>query len=223
MNSCSEPQLHVHVVIDVFRAFTTACYVLERSPTSYKLTTESSVISRLALEVIHPLTIGKAEKDAHYVYTIPNSPTRLKEVAVKNRDVLHRTAAGAKGVLLAKDADIVLAASFVNAEATARYIRRLNHPHVTYIPMGHEGTTSSLEDEVCALAIKAIVNGGKFDISPFKTQLREGSGHYFFSEDQSQYPKKDFERCLKMNRFNFAIRAILKDDYAILTRCDQPA
>lgn len=215
-----QDRIHVTIIIDAFRAFATASYVLERHPAIYMLATKSAVISRLALNLTNPLIIGKPEKGTDLIYDIPNSPTRVQGVSVSGRNVLHRTEAGAKGVLLAQDADIVLAAGFVNADATAQYIRTLPKPKVRIVPMGHEATTPSLEDHVCALYIEALINGEKIRLAPFLPALRKGPGRYFFSEDQWQYPREDFERCLETGRFNFTIQAVVRDDYAILTRCD---
>lgn len=212
-------QLQVTVVIDAFRAFTTAAYVLEQHPNSYRITTKSEVIARLASACKHPLLIGKSERGAALAYDIPNSPTRVAELSVTGRSVLHRTEAGAKGIFLAQNADIILVAGFVNAEATAEYIRKLVNPKITLAPMGHEATTPSLEDHVCALSIAALINNEKITIEKFIPALRKGSGSYFFSQDQWQYPHEDFKRCLEIGRPSFAIQAIIKKDYAILRRC----
>lgn len=212
--------MNVTVVIDVFRAFTTAAYVLEQQPAAYLLAVKQTVISRLASKFINPLIIGKLEKGFdENLYHIPNSPTRVLDVKISGREVIHRTEAGAKGVLLAQNAEIVLAAGFVNAAATVRYIQTLTNPTVTIIPMGHEGVTPSLEDDLCAKYIEGLMGGTTLALTPYLSELKEGSGRYFFSEDQWQYPIEDFERCLEIDRFDFAIQALPETDYAILTRC----
>jgi 2-phosphosulfolactate phosphatase len=124
--------------------------------------------------------------------------------------------------LLAKDtADLVLAVSFVNADATVNYIQTLAYPKITIIPMGHEGLTPSLEDNICAQYIEALINGKKVKLTQFLPALKNGPGRYFFSKDQWQYPSEDFTRCLEVGRFNFVIRALIMDNYAILTRVDK--
>jgi 2-phosphosulfolactate phosphatase len=215
-----EHRLKVVVVIDAFRAFATAAYVLSRGPATYYLATECSVISRLAHSNPNTVLIGKPGIGSDLIYDIPNSPTRTLEVEVAGRTVLHRTEAGAKGVLLAREADIVLAAGFVNADATAHYIRSLTNPEVTLIPMGHEGNTPSLEDDLCAAYIS-----DPFPLSPYLPALREGPGKYFFSDDQAQYPEDDFRRCLSLERFDFILQAEVRGDYALLTqkRAERPS
>jgi 2-phosphosulfolactate phosphatase len=218
MNDKKKPK--VIVIVDAFRAFATASYVLERKPQQYIYVTKSSVLTKLASNFSNPLFIGKNEIGENINYNIPNSPTRVTEVEVTGRVVMHRTEAGAKGILEATDADVVLAAAFVNASATARYIRRLSEPKVTIIPMGHEAIKPSIEDDICAQYIQFLINGKPFDLKPFIPELKKGPGKYFFAKDQWQYPREDFKRCLETNRFNFAIRAELCEDYALLMVCE---
>ncbi|WP_032113947.1 2-phosphosulfolactate phosphatase [Candidatus Paracaedibacter symbiosus] len=213
-------QSQIIVIIDAFRAFTTASYVLENHPASYTIAVESTVISRLSSGYTNPLLIGKPEKDSTLSYNIPNSPTRVLEMEIKDQHVFHRTAAGARGLLLAREADIVLAASFANIEATAQYIKNIPNSRVSIIPMGHEATTPSLEDNLCAEYLKALLKEEEMNLTSYLPALREGSGAYFFSQDQWQYPREDFDRCLKIGQFNFAIQALVQENYATLRRID---
>lgn len=212
--------MEITIVIDVFRAFTTAAYVLEQGPEVYYLTNQCSVIARLAKNYFHSIRIGKPEKDSDLSYTIPNSPTRVIEEKIKGAPVLHRTAAGGSGVLFLKEGTAIFAASFVNADATVIYVKKLNPSRITAIPMGYEGNIPSLEDNLCADYINALIKGEKFSITPYISELKEGPGKYFFGEDQKQYPKEDFDRCLELKRFNFAIIVEVKGDYAMLRASD---
>ncbi|NGX38826.1 MAG: putative 2-phosphosulfolactate phosphatase [Chlamydiae bacterium] len=208
--------IRVAIVIDVFRAFTTACHVLASKPASYVLSTFSPVLTDMASNLEDTLLIGKPEIGADFIYNIPNSPTRVKEERILGRDILHRTEAGARGILNAKEADVILGAGFVNAKATTLYIQSLSSPEVQLFPMGHEGNTPSLEDELCAQYIECLLEGKDMDLSRYLPVLRNDSGRYFFSEDQWQYPREDFELCLEKDRFDFAVQAEVKGDYAIL-------
>lgn len=211
-------QVRVVVIIDVFRACTTAAYILNRNPKTYILASKSYIIERLASNFENPLLVGKSEKGVDLVYHIPNSPTRTEDVTVSGRHVLHRTEAGANGIILAGQSDILLATGFINASSTAQYIKNMKNVEVIIIPMGHEGTRPSLEDNLCATYLKELIGGRKLRIGKFIPILQEGAGKYFFSTDQYQYPKEDFSRCLEIDRFDFVIKANVMKDYAILTR-----
>lgn len=213
---------NIIIVIDVFRAFTTACYILARSPMRYYIATKSVNISKIASRYPNPVLIGKPEKNNDLVYHIPNSPTRTKQILIENKTILHRTEAGAKGILQALEdpCHLVFAASFVNADATVQYIKKLNIKNIQLLPMGHEATTPSLEDDICAEYIDSKLRGKELSIKKFLPTFREEAGKYFFMEDQWQYPQEDFTLCLRLNQFNFAIQALPRDDHALLKRCD---
>lgn len=211
---------NITVVIDVFRAFSTASYILKHNPSIYVLTNKSRIIARLAKQFNNSVLIGKPEIGETVKYDIPNSPTRAQEIEIANRPILHRTEAGATGILNAlkqQHINIVLAAGFVNAHATATYIRNSNF---TIMPMGHEATTPSLEDDACANYIDALTKNKKMELNPLIPIIRKKSGKYFFGNDQWQYPQEDFEFCLSTRKFNFIIKAELVEDYAVLKRLD---
>lgn len=208
------------VIIDVFRAFTTACHVVEQGPAALLLVESSDVAARLAADVPRPFLIGKPERDAKLTYDCPSSPTLAASHVLAGRTIIHRSAAGAAGVLRAKSATEVLAASFANAEAVALYVRRCSPAQVSFVCMGHEGVTASLEDELCAHYLLERLRGRAFDLRPHLSALREGPGRYFFDGREWEYPEADFDRCTETNRFSFVLRATRLGDHALLTRLD---
>ena len=212
--------MKITIIVDAFRAFATASYALEKEPKNYYLTNSCARVSQLAQSAHDPLLIGKPEIGSILTYHIPNSPTRVKETPILGRDVIHRTAAGALGILKATDADLILGASFVNADATAAYVRLYKGAQVKIVPMGHEGTTPSFEDDLCAEYIDSLIRNEWKDLSPFIDKLKDGPGKYFFGEDQWQYPKEDFDLCIKTRRFPYVIVAKIQGNYACLKRVD---
>jgi 2-phosphosulfolactate phosphatase len=203
------------LIIDTFRAATTACHVLAGGPRDYFLVADSAAAARLASTFPYPLLIGKPEIGATLAYHLPNSPSRVAALDLAGRTVIHRTTAGAGGVLAADAAADVLLAGFVNVGSTARMV--LGRP-VRVLPMGHEGVTPTLEDDLTAACIEARMRGEPFDLAPHLDGLREGPGRYFFEEDQAQYPGADFDLCLAIDSFDFAIRSERFGDYARLSR-----
>lgn len=210
--------MEVAIVVDVFRAFTTACVVLEGSPKNYYVTNHCKAVLKLAKECDQPILLGKPEKGSDVVYTTFNSPTRVGELNLKNQDVIHRTTAGGAGLISAEKGRRIFAAAFVNAEATVKVVRALKPENIKIIPMGHEGTTPSQEDTLCAEYIQGLLEEKKIQIEVFIPQLREGPGKYFFGEDQKQYPQEDFDHCLSLNRYDFAIAVEVIDGVAKLSK-----
>lgn len=210
------------VIIDVFRAFTTACYLMEAAPGDYFLVGDSATAARLAATVPAPFLVGKPELGAALRYDIPSSPTRALGQPVAGRTIIHRTGAGARGILRAVAATELIAASLVNLDALVRYLRARARPGevITLVCMGHEGETRSDEDELCADAIAAGLRGEPFDLAPRARDLREGPGRYFFTDAQDEYPSEDFARCTAPSRHDFILRAERRGDHARLVRVD---
>lgn len=209
----------VVVIIDVFRASTTTCYVMSQSPTDYFLVGDSITVAQLKKADSQAFLIGKPEGGLEPQYDIPNSPTLSLHHDLSTRVVVHRTAAGARGVLNALRADEVLVAGFVNVGATVTYIQNQKSSVVSLVCMGHEGTLPAPEDELCAEFFMARLKGGEgvADRERIHT-LRLTSGAYFFGEAQGEYPTADFERCLEIDRFAFAVRAEQIGSYARLRK-----
>ena len=196
----------VVVIIDVFRAFTTACHVLAQRPRDYLLVRDDATATRLARATRPALLIGKPAIGSTTQYTIPNSPERASALSIEGQTVIHRTGAGARGVLDAINADVILAAGFANLGATVRLLRQSESP-ITLVCMGHEGDVPALEDELCAAAIEAGLGGRFFELVPHLAALRAGTGAYFFTAQQGEYPEADFAHCTAIDAFGFALRA----------------
>ncbi len=208
------------VIVDVFRAFTTACYAAEQTLAAQFLVECSDVAARLATAAPRPFLIGKPEKDAALVYHCPNSPTILGSHSLAGRTVIHRSAAGAAGILRSTSATEVLAAALVNADAVARYVRARSPEAVTLVCMGHEGTAPSPEDDLCVRYLQARLQDRPYEVAPHLPALREGPGRYFFGPAQHEYPLEDFARCTETRRFGFVLRALLRGDHARVLRVD---
>lgn len=216
MDLVTVKRAQVVVIIDAFRAFTTACYILNQNPHIYFLTDKCNIVEQLKNLEHDSVLIGKPEIGSSIRYTIPNSPTRVLELNLRDRIVIHRTAAGGTGVNRYKDADFVFAASFVNAKATADAVVQINPSELDIIPLGHEGISPTLEDDLCASYIRALVEGKFFDLDPYIEKLKRGSGRYFFGADQNQYPQEDFDQCLALNTFDSPIFVENRGNFAIL-------
>ena len=206
----------VVIIIDVFRACTTACYALDRGPGRYWLAGSCSTAARIATESTSALLIGKPELGSTLAYHIPNSPTRVADVEVEGRAVIHRTAAGARGVVVAERADAIFLGCFANAGSTIARIGQLGPAVVSIVAMGHEGNAPAPEDDLCAGYLEARLRGQTLDIAPFVPGLKSSSGAYFFGASQAEYPSSDFASCLELDRFEFAIEARRSGDAALI-------
>jgi 2-phosphosulfolactate phosphatase len=137
-----------------------------------------------------------------------NSPVLLEQLDVSGRPVVLSTSCGTVGALAADAADVLLCASFVVAEATARYLRAVGCP-VTFVVTSDMG--GAQEDRACANYIAELVDGRDADPRPY---LREAAESMAAADllrgvelGYRGVHRDDVSRCLELDRFPFAMVA----------------
>src|SRR5215475_3431988 len=113
------------VVIDVFRAFSTAAYAFERGASEVVLV--GPVEDAFALRRRWPDALIMGEVDGRRVdgFDFGNSTSAIARADLRGRHLIQRTSAGTQGVLAASGADVLLLGSFVCAGALVRHIEAL--------------------------------------------------------------------------------------------------
>lgn len=135
------------IVIDTFRAFTTAAVLLARDIGRLVLTDDIDHARDLGSE-LDALVIGEDHGAPPPGFDLGNSPADAERFpGVEGRTVVQRTTAGTRSVVAALDggAQPVFAASLVVASATARALRP--HSSVTIVSAGLHGVRPSFEDD----------------------------------------------------------------------------
>ncbi|MBK7731483.1 MAG: 2-phosphosulfolactate phosphatase [Bacteroidales bacterium] len=201
----------VTVIIDVFRAFSTACYAFDSGVNRLinVATPEEAFALRdkLKAEVIIAGEQGE-KKPAGFDYG--NSPTEMLTGSVAGKTMIHCTTAGTRGIISAAGATEILGAGLVNAGAVASYISMIRPEKVTLVAMGYRARETAEEDLLCARYIRELLEGCESDISKEMEALREGSGSRFFNPANLAFsPPTDFFLCTDLNRFNFVLRAVI--------------
>lgn len=197
------------VIIDVFRAFTTAAYAFSNGAT--KILPVGSVEEALELRKLHPdwLLMGEEGGIKVEAFDYGNSPSEIKEVPLVGRTIVQRTSAGTQGIVNAVNASEVLPGSFVIADAIVDYIRARNPETVSLVAMGWGGREKAPEDELFAEYLQIRLNGGEPDFQEMKRKIREHSqGAKFFDPAQPQFFEGDFHAAMDLNRFNFVLRVV---------------
>ncbi|HNX83197.1 MAG: 2-phosphosulfolactate phosphatase [Bacteroidales bacterium] len=199
------------VIIDVFRAFSTACYAFDSGINRLLdvATPEEAFALRdkLKAEVI---IAGEQDEKKPAGFDYGNSPTEMLTGSVAGKTMIHCTTAGTKGIINAAGATEILGAGLVNAGAVASYISMIRPEKVTLVAMGYRALESAEEDMLCARYIKDVLEGRESDISKETEALRKGSGSRFFNPANLDFsPPTDFFLCTDLNRFNFVLRAVI--------------
>lgn len=197
----------VTVVIDVFRAFSVACYAYARG--AKRVIPVAELEAALALKREHPeyLTIGERGGRKVDGFDFGNSPTEISEVDVRGRTIVHTTSAGTQGLTNASRSDVVLTGSLVNAAAICAYIQSLKPERVSIVRMGKEAKERSAEDDLCAEVLRGRLSGEGFDVSTVRERLRDSpAAQKFFDPAATWAPEGDFDLCTDVDRFGFVLR-----------------
>ena len=115
----------VVIVIDVLRAFSTAAYAFSRGAKEIVLVGSVEEALSLKSQIPNAKAMGEVGGLRPEGFDFGNSPTYIDEAELSGITLIHRTSAGTQGVVRSQGAEILLAASFVVAGATARYIANL--------------------------------------------------------------------------------------------------
>ena len=200
----------ITVIIDVFRAFSLEPVVLNQGA-SRLIATGSEETARAQKEK-DPSVILIGERHGRRLegFDYGNSPSEVEGVSFQNRTVIHTTSAGTQGLTAASQADMIFAASLVNAKATASVIRQMDPDFVSLVCMGWECRRNTEEDLLCAEYIRAMLSGEYWpDIKEKAYELRYQEGKKFFDPAQADvFPEADFWVCTDVDRYDFAIQAV---------------
>lgn len=198
----------VAVVIDVFRAFTTACYCVAAG--AERIIAVASREQALSYrDTYHnPILLGERFGQRLPGFDFGNSPSELMGRSMNNHTVVHTTHAGTQGLVNAAQADRVFTGALVNAAATARYIRNLKPEVVTLVRMGLHANERCDEDWLCADYLAALIRGAAVDEAEIARLLRRSpNAARFFDPEQPWSPAADFDCCVAFDQFNFVLEA----------------
>jgi len=205
------------VVIDVLRAFTTAAFALAAGASEIVLA--GGVDEALALRERFPgaLVMGEVQGLRVPGFDFGNSPSELVGRDLDGRRLIQRTSAGTQGMVRSLRAEPLLAASFVCAGATARYLRRAAPDCVTFVITGIYPDRDGDEDAACADYIAALLSGESPDPSPFLRRVRESdSGKLFADPTHHEFSAEDLDACTDLDRFDFAMLAERRDGLLVM-------
>ena len=200
------------VVIDVFRAFTTAAYVMANG--AERIHPVGSLEEAFRLREMHPDWVLMGERGGKKVlgFNYGNSPYEVSGVDFTGRTVVQTTSAGTQGIVNARSADEILLGSFVMADAVVEYIKRIDPETVSLVAMGWGGRVKSPEDESLAEYIEKKLTGEEPDFEAMKRRIREDSqGSKFFDPEQHEFVEGDFHCAMDLNRFGFCLRVVPGD------------
>ncbi len=219
------------VIIDVFRAFSTACYAYHSGATKIIPVGSIDLAYRLKEQNPGSVLLGERNEQKPEGFDFGNSPSQLVAEKIAGKTLVHTTSSGTQGIANATNAAEIITGSFVNAGAIVRYIRQLKPAIVSLVCMGYACEYPTDEDTLCAEWIKneleiplnlPTMRGEKSKkFAEMVEIIRTGSGARFFDpEKQSWSPQADFGLCLNLNRFDFVLKVEKENELNYLRKIE---
>ena len=206
------------VIVDVYRAFTTAAVAFCRGAERIVLVPDIEEALALRDRGAGELCIGEVGGVKPDGFDFGNSPYELSRADVRGRTLIQSTRAGTAGVALARGASRVYAGSLAIAAATARAVLKGQPQVVTIVAMGWEGRTRTDEDELCALYIKNLLEGRRPDRGAVAALVRAGEHSQKFDDPaQPHFHPEDREIALAVDSIGLAIRVDREDGLLVAT------
>ncbi|MGA1976548.1 MAG: 2-phosphosulfolactate phosphatase [Bacteroidales bacterium] len=203
----------IAVIIDVFRAFSSACYAFDSG--AIKVVATNNIEKAFELKKSFRNIVLAGERDERKIpgFELGNSPTEIIKYDLKGKTMILTTTAGTNGLLNAKNAEMVITGSLVNATAVVKYVRSMHPRNVTLVAMGYRSTVSADEDMLCAKIIESGLRGDDIKFNDMVEGLRNSSGKRFFDPANIDFsPPTDFFLCTMIDRFDFVLKCEHRPD-----------
>jgi 2-phosphosulfolactate phosphatase len=188
------------VIVDVFRAFTTAAFCIAAGAKEIVLVADHELA--LAMKRDDPSLFLTGEIAGRPIpgFDAGNSPTVIETLDLSGRRVVQRSSSGTQGVVAATHADAILLGSFVTASATCRYLRA-RASEVTLVAMGDGGTEPNAEDPACVAYLGSLLGGPTADARALIAALPQWRNERW----PEWFPRRDAELACEVDRFDFAL------------------
>jgi 2-phosphosulfolactate phosphatase len=209
-------------IIDVFRAFTTAAMAFANGAS--RILMVGSVEEALSLRDSGHVQIcmGEVGGRAPPGFDFGNSPFEIENVDFAGSAIAQRTGAGTQGIVAARSADRLYAASLVTAKATAKALLSHQAQRISLVAMGNNAVMRTDEDELCALHLRNLLEGRPGSPEGVRQVILAGGEIKRFDDPSDPHHPRDLDIALDIDRFDFAIRVTMEDGRPV-ARLERPA
>jgi 2-phosphosulfolactate phosphatase len=195
------------VVLDVLRAYTTAGWAFALGAERIVLSDDTE--EALAMKARFPGALALKDSRPYDGFELTNSPVELQAHHLHGLTIVQRTTAGTVGAVAAKQAECLYCASFLNAAATAKAIRRSGAAEVYFVVTGEDGAAD--EDQACAEYIAALVGEPGTDAAPYLLRVAESNAAWLMArrvaEGTPGVHADDVAAAMEADRFDFVMMA----------------
>jgi 2-phosphosulfolactate phosphatase len=206
----------VVVVIDVIRAFTNAAFAFHRGAAEIYPVSGVEEALQLKTQIPNSLACGEVGGLPPEGFDFGNSPTQTNALDLNGKIIIQRTGAGTQGVARSVKASEMVAASFVVARQTVKYVQKLSPSTVTFVVTG-QTYDGGEEDLACGEYLEALLKGDSPDPSPFLARVRNShDAEIFFNPHQPQFLESDISHCTTLNKFDFAMPVARENGHHVM-------
>ncbi|MCA1682730.1 MAG: 2-phosphosulfolactate phosphatase [Actinobacteria bacterium] len=197
------------VIIDVFRAFTTAAFCIAAGARDIVLVSDHR--EAISMKRAEPDVFLTGEIDGRPIpgFDAGNSPSQIQHLDLSGRRVVQRTSSGTQGVVAATSARHIVLGSLVVAGATVRHIRAIGDD-VTLVAMGANEIEDADEDLACAIYMERRLRDGAAPPPVIRLLGDEGGWPDWF-------PREDAVLASEVDRFDFAL-PVAREDGLLIAR-----
>ena len=183
------------MVIDVLRAFSTACVAFEGGAKGILLVPDAEAAFRVQRANPGYLLVGETNGYPIDGFDFGNSPTELAAADVAGKILVHKTTAGVPATLRALDRDRVFVTGLMTARITAAHAETLGL--VEYIPSDPNGD----EDIACADYMRGAITLERAR----ERVLASAAAQKFLTGDEAAFPRSDLDMCLRETDTGFVM------------------
>lgn len=201
------------LIIDVLRAFSTAAYAFSRGAKEIRLVSGIQEALDLKVNLPNAKVMGEVGGLPPEGFDFGNSPSRILEHDLTGITLIQRTGAGTQGAVRAVNADMMLATSFVVAQATMDYVLELKPKEISFVITGGMGND---EDVACAEFLEKRFTGQAIDEQIFIKRVYDSRDALEHLEEHPQFPYSDLDYCSRIDTFAFALPITRKDGFLIM-------
>ncbi|HEV2248968.1 MAG TPA: 2-phosphosulfolactate phosphatase [Candidatus Limnocylindria bacterium] len=197
------------VIIDVFRAFTTAAFCVAAGATEVVLVADHA--QALGMRAADPTVFLTGEIRGRPIqgFDAGNNPSVIQHLDLSGRRVVQRTSSGTQCVVAATGARRIVLGSLVIAGATLRHVRAVAD-EVTLVAASTTDPVDADEDLACAVYLERQLLGGTAP-APAVRLLGDEEGW------PDWFPREDAILALQLDRFDFAL-PVTREDGLLVAR-----
>ena len=202
------------IVIDVLRAFSNAAYAFSRGAKEILLVSTVEEALSLKSQLPNVKVMGEVGGLPPAGFDFGNSPTQILEKDLRGLTLIQRTGAGTQGAVRCVNADVMLAASLVVADATVKHVLKMSPLEITFVITG--GFNND-EDVSCAEYLESLLKGQKPEITAFVKRVYDcKDAEYHLDPSRPEFPETDLDYCTQVDRFKFSMLITRENEQLVM-------